>query len=65
MKIDFATLYDPKDINRGSGSYYYMSREIERQGNLVSYIGPVQYGPPLLTRLLKKASQKCGRRFRS
>jgi glycosyltransferase involved in cell wall biosynthesis len=65
MKIAFATLYDPRDVRRGSGSYYFMSREIERQGHDVSYVGPVDWTPPLLTRAMKKLADRMGRRFRS
>lgn len=66
MRIAFATLYDPQDPRRGSGTFYFMSRELERQGHDVQYLGPVDYSyPPLVSRLLKRLALFVGKRYRS
>ena len=54
MKIAFVTpYYDPQDIRRGSGTFYYMSRELERQGCEVEYYGPIDAPEPFSTRVLR------------
>ncbi len=54
MKIAFVTpYYNPQDIKRGSGTFYYMSHELERQGCEISYIGPLTFQTPFLTHLLR------------
>lgn len=65
MKIAFATLYDPQDVRRGSGTYYHLSKEIERQGHVLHYIGPLSIRFPLMTRLLRHISRRFGWRYRS
>ncbi len=66
MRIAFATLYDPRDPRRGSGTFYFMSRELERQGHHVQFLGPVDYShPPLVSRLLKRLALRAGKRYRS
>ncbi len=66
MRIAFATLYDPRDPLRGSGTFFFMSRELERQGHRVQYLGPVDYShPPLVSRLLKRLALLAGKRYRS
>lgn len=58
-KIAFVTpYYDPRDIRRGSGTFYYMSRELERQGCQVVYFGPIQAEEPFSTRLLRFITKK-------
>lgn len=63
MKIAFVTpYYNPQDIKRGSGTFYYMSHEMERQGCQLSYFGPLTFQTPFLTRTLRsftKRVQKC------
>ena len=54
LKIAFVTpYYDPRDIRRGSGTFYYMSRELERQGCQLSYFGPVEFREPAVVRPLR------------
>lgn len=65
MHVAFATRYDPQDPGRGSGTFYYLSRELERQGHTVDYIGPIEVTPPLASRLMRKWAQRVGRRYRS
>jgi glycosyltransferase involved in cell wall biosynthesis len=63
MKIAFATLYDTRDIKRGSGTFYYMSREIESQGHTVHYIGPIDFKYPLVSRVLRAVHRRMGKRY--
>ncbi len=65
MKIAFATLYDSRDVRRGSGTFYYMSREIERQGHVVHRIGPLSGAVPLITRLIRAVHVRIGRRYQT
>lgn len=65
MKIAFATLYDLRDIERGSGTYYQMAKEMERQGHMVHYIGPIDIIPPLITRVLKRISNTLDKKYRT
>lgn len=54
LKIAFVTpYYDPRDIRRGSGTFYYMSRELERQGCQLRYFGPVAFQEPVVVRPLR------------
>ncbi len=54
MKIAFVTpYYNPKDVRRGSGTFYYMSRELEHQGCQMEYYGPIPAEAPLQTRALR------------
>jgi len=66
MHLAFATLYDPRDPRRGSGTFYFMSRELERQGHRVDYVGPVDFSRlPLVSRLLRRTARLLGKRYRS
>lgn len=66
MNTVFATAtYDPRDISRGSGTYYHMSQEIERQGHHVHYVGPVSVSTPWPTRLFRAITIRCGRRYKT
>lgn len=66
MKIVFAAAtYDPQDVTRGSGTYYHMSREIERQGHEVLYEGPFEVPTPWPTRVLRSITLRCGRRYKT
>ncbi len=59
LKIAFITpYYDPCDIRRGSGTFYYMSRELERQGCEVSYFGPVVFREPAVVRPLRAFAKR-------
>lgn len=57
LKIAFATLYDPRDIRRGSGTYYFMARELEQQGHELVHLGPIKPNIPRLTRAIKRFTQ--------
>lgn len=65
MKIAYATIYDARDVNRGSGWPYYLTQELKRQGHDVYFIGPISVPIPLITRILRKASVKLGKRYRT
>lgn len=63
MKIAFVTpYYNPQDIKRGSGTFYYMSHELERQGCEISYIGPLTFQTPFLTRFLRAFTKRVQKR---
>lgn len=53
MRIAFATIFDPRDITRGSGTFYYMSHEMEQMGHQLFYVGPVPVRDPIVTRVNK------------
>src|SRR5271157_3196848 len=54
MKIAFVTPgYDPRDMRRGSGTFYYMAQELERQGCELHYVGPIVIKDPLPTRFFR------------
>jgi len=66
VKIAFVTLYDLNDIQRGSGTYYHMAKELENQCNTVYYLGPISIKLPLLTRVFRKISTSIlGKRYSS
>ena len=67
LKIAFVTpYYDPRDIRRGSGTFYYMSRELERQGCQLKYFGPIQYSDPFSTRVLRFITKRIlGKRYKT
>lgn len=62
FKIAFVTpYYDPRDIRRGSGTFYYMSRELERQGCQLSTFGPVAFEEPAVVRPLRAFAKRVQR----
>lgn len=63
MNIAFGTLYDAKDIRRGSGTFYYMSREMEHQGHRVYYVGPIELRSPFISRTLRFLHRNIGKRY--
>lgn len=62
MKVAFATIFDGRDILRGSGTFYYMSREIVRQGHTLHYVGPITFVYPFISRLLGFGHRQLGKR---
>lgn len=66
MHIVFATLYDPRDSRRGSGTFFFLSRELERQGHRVDYVGPIDFSRlPAPSRILRRTARFLGKRYRS
>ena len=54
MKIAFVSVFDPQDVRRGSGTFYHLCRELESQGHIVHYVGPLSVqDEPLVTRFLR------------
>ena len=64
-KVVFATIFDPNDIQRGSGTYFYMSHEIERQGYEVQYIGPIDIVNPKISHALQSFHYRTGKRYKT
>lgn len=59
MKLVFVTpYYNPRDVRRGSGTFAYMTSELERQGCEVVFIGPLAVKPPLQTRFMRFLAKK-------
>jgi len=63
MKIAFATIFDSLDITRGSGTFFYLSKELERQGHQLIRVGPLILDERWPTRLLKALHRRAGRRY--
>lgn len=64
MSIAFVTpRYEGADVQRGSGTFYYMSQEIERQGHKVHYIGPVNYDLPLISRISRSLHYRAKKQY--
>ncbi len=65
MKIAIATLYDLKDVQRGSGVFFHLARDLERQGADLYRVGPPKISIPWQTRLLGRLSRRMGKSYRS
>jgi glycosyltransferase involved in cell wall biosynthesis len=66
LKIAFATVFDPRDVNRGSGTFYHLGCEIEHHGHTVHYIGPLQENHlPLQTRIIRGLEKRAGKRYKT
>ncbi len=66
MKIAFATLFDLKNINRGSGTYHTICNNLSEMGHTVYKIQPVNIKFPFLTKLFRFISKRIfGMRYRS
>ena len=53
MNILFATLYNLKDINKGSGTYHYMYKALINQNHKVLLLPHLDYEFPILSRLFQ------------
>lgn len=59
IKIAFVTPgYDPQDMRRGSGTFYYLSKEIMQKGFGLFPIGPLDVQDPIWTRNLRFFTNK-------
>jgi glycosyltransferase involved in cell wall biosynthesis len=59
MKIVFATVFDPLDVRRGSGTFYYLYRELERQGHIIYPLGPLTIEKePFATRFFRSVTHR-------
>ncbi|MCA9992670.1 MAG: glycosyltransferase family 4 protein [Ardenticatenaceae bacterium] len=54
MNIAFVTTFDARDPRRGSGTFYYMSQELARQGHTLHYVGPLAYRYPAGSKLIRR-----------
>jgi glycosyltransferase involved in cell wall biosynthesis len=63
MNIAYATIYDSRDITRGSGTYYHIAQEIERQGHKIFYLGPIKFDRPLISRLNRRLHVSMSKRY--
>lgn len=64
MKVVFAALYDPRDLDRGSGTSHFLIRELERQGHELTCLAVSTVPKPLPTRVLARLARACGKRYR-
>lgn len=53
MNIAFVALYNIKDVQRGSGTYYHIYQELCSQNHNVTTIGPLDIKFPFFTRLFR------------
>jgi glycosyltransferase involved in cell wall biosynthesis len=50
--------YDPRDVRRGSGTYYHLAKELERQGCRLHCAGPLIVQDPLPTRFFRMLNRR-------
>lgn len=62
MRIAFAAVSDLRDVRRGSGTFYHLANEIERQGHQLTRIGPFTFEVPLVPRLVNAVHRRLGKR---
>jgi glycosyltransferase involved in cell wall biosynthesis len=51
-----------KDIRRGSGTFYNLVQELERQGHTVTRLGPFTFDVPFTARLINAVHRRLGKR---
>lgn len=62
MKLAIASLHDLNDVRRGSGTYFHMIEELERQGHIVTRLGPFTLEVPFTARAIHFLHRLSGRR---
>jgi glycosyltransferase involved in cell wall biosynthesis len=62
MQVAFATVYDSRDIRRGSGTFYNLALEMERQGHSLVRVGPIQLHQSITARIVHKLHRCIGKR---
>jgi len=65
MRIAYATRCDARDIRQGSGTWYYLAKELQNQGHHVLYLGPLEYHFPAISRILRSITIRMKRRYLS
>mgnify|MGYP001224569368 CR=1 FL=1 len=66
MKIAFAALYDLKNLNRGSGTYFHIYKELISQNHNVEIIRPLEIVFPFLSKLFRFFTKRIlNKRYRS
>jgi glycosyltransferase involved in cell wall biosynthesis len=62
MRIAFATIYDLRDVSRGSGTFFNLASELARQGHQVIGLGPFDFEFPMISRVLRALHRLAGKR---
>jgi glycosyltransferase involved in cell wall biosynthesis len=62
MNLAFAAISDLNDVRRGSGTFYNLAQEIERQGHTLTRIGPLTFDVPFTARLINAVHRRLGKR---
>jgi glycosyltransferase involved in cell wall biosynthesis len=62
MKLAIASIHDLNDIRRGSGTFYNLAQELERQGHTVNRLGPFTFDVPFAARLINGLHRRLGKR---
>ena len=65
LQIAFATVFDPEDVMRGSGTYYHLQRELRRTGSSVHLIGPVEVRDLFFTRAIRRVTRHLRGRYKT
>lgn len=66
MKFAFTALYDLQDINRGSGTYYHIYRELCKQGHTVYPIKLSHFDFPFFSKVFRYISKRIlNKKYRS
>lgn len=63
LRLAFVTTYDARDLGSWSGTPYHMARALQREGVLLSYIGPLRTPTMPLVRLRQLLRRSLGRRY--
>ena len=58
MKIIYGALYNLDDINKGSGTFFHICKELKNQGHDVIQIQPQHHDFPFLTKFFRYISKK-------
>ncbi|MEM8961272.1 MAG: glycosyltransferase family 4 protein [Acidobacteriota bacterium] len=64
MKVAYATIFDPLDVRRGSGTWYHLGQEIARRGHDMTWIGPLEVDDPFATRMVRSLHRRLGKRYK-
>ncbi|MCH9647243.1 MAG: glycosyltransferase family 4 protein [Deltaproteobacteria bacterium] len=65
LRIAYANLFDARDVRRGSGTWYFLGQELERQGHTVHFLQPGEVELPVATRIFKGLSRRQGSGYRT
>jgi len=65
VKVVFATIGNTRDIQRGSGTPFYLWQYLLKAGVEVHLVGPINIKIPIPTRVFKWLSKKAGKKYHS